>query len=140
MTSTSSGPPRCFSTPASESGLSPAKLSGMKTLPIAIAVMFGVILGHLISSGTRPVQAQDPPAKELKVTGGFQVGPNTGAQTKIQAPVDVYWDEAGRKLHARSLILTEVDDPVDLRIRRAPGKFPDGPVTGTSPAGTLSGG
>jgi hypothetical protein len=113
----------------------------MRTLPIAIALMLGVLLGHLISSGTRPAQAQDPPpTKDLKVTGGFQVGPNTGAQTKVQAPIDVYWDEAGRKLHARSLILTEVDDPVDLRIRRAPGKFPDGPVVGTSPAGTLTGG
>ena len=102
--------------------------------------MLGIVLGHLLSSGTRPARAQDAPTKELKVSGGFQVGPNTGAQTKIQAPIDVYWDQAGRKLHARSLILTEVDDPVDLRIRRAPGKFPDGPVTGTSPAGTLTGG
>jgi hypothetical protein len=38
------------------------------------------------------------------------------------------------------LILTEVDDPVDLRLRRAPGKYPDGPLTGTSPPGNISGG
>ncbi|HEY7118402.1 MAG TPA: hypothetical protein VH475_17570 [Tepidisphaeraceae bacterium] len=117
----------------------------MKRLLIPIAAaLSGFALAGLLGSPIVPSRAADPPAArvtdDLTVARHFQVGPNTGAQSPIQAPIDVYWDQPGRKLHARSLILTEVDDPVDLRIRRAPGKFPDGPVTGTSPAGTVSGG
>jgi hypothetical protein len=85
-----------------------------------------------------PALGEDP--ADLKVQNHFEVGPNAGkANENIRAPIDVWWDEKARKLHARSLILTEMDDPVDLRLRRAPGKYPDGPIAGTSPSGTVSG-
>jgi hypothetical protein len=116
----------------------------MRFWPVTAAAFAGVILGCLLPRPIRPLHAADPPAPtfldNLKVGGDFQVGPNTGVASPIQAPIDVYWDRPGRKLHARSLILTEIDDPVDLRIRRAPGKYPDGPVSGTSPPGNVSGG
>lgn len=67
-------------------------------------------------------------------------GPSVGWSSSLKAPVDVAWDAQLRKLFARSLILTEVGDAVDLRIRRAPGTYPDGPISGTSPAGDVPGG
>lgn len=70
----------------------------------------------------------------------FGTGPNVGRASPLIAPIDVYWDEQTKRLYARSLILVEIGDAVDLRIRRAPGEYPDGPISGTSPAGEVPGG
>ncbi|MHB0999565.1 MAG: hypothetical protein ACYC27_09985 [Armatimonadota bacterium] len=71
----------------------------------------------------------------------FMVGPNTGWDTPLQVPVDLAWDAKTRRLHTRSLYLTEVGDAVDLRIRRVPGQYPDGPLWGNqSTAGEIPGG
>lgn len=69
------------------------------------------------------------------------VGPSVGWNSPLQAPVDLAWDAKTRRLHARSLVLTEVGDAVDLRIRRAPGTYPDGPISrNQSTAGEIPGG
>lgn len=101
---------------------------------------WGVLLAGLAAMAFAGSPPDAPPAVRGLSVDEFEVGPNAGKEAPIQAPIDVLWDSRGRKLHARSLILTEVGDAVDLRIRRAPGGYPDGPVTGTSSAGTVPGG
>jgi hypothetical protein len=96
-------------------------------------IVFGFLLGRLDHTASMK-------AEVAQVGESLSVGPNVGKNHSLTAPIDVYWDAKGRKLHARSLILTEIDDPVDLRFRRAPGKYPDGPLAGTSPPGNISGG
>ena len=110
-------------------------MSASKTV---LGAAFAVALATLPGSSAEPISANSR-VETLRVAGHFEVGPNVGRDHRLHAPIDVMWDESGRKLHARSLILTEVDDPVDLRFRRAPGKYPDGPLSGTSPAGALPG-
>lgn len=71
----------------------------------------------------------------------FLIGPNVGWNSPIQAPVDLAWDAKTRRLHTRSLVLTETGDAVDLRIQRVPGGYPDGPVSSNqSHAGEVPGG
>ena len=103
--------------------------------PVAVAalIVVGFFLGHLDRTATMK-------AEVAQGSDSLSIGPNVGKDGPLTAPIDVYWDAKGRKLHARSLILTEIDDPVDLRFRRAPGKYPDGPLAGTSPPGNISGG
>ncbi|MHB1459339.1 MAG: hypothetical protein ACYC0V_20710 [Armatimonadota bacterium] len=95
-----------------------------------------IVLVIALSSG--PAKAQAP----VQLTGDtLFIGPNVGWNTPIQAPIDLVWDAKTRRLHLRSLNLTETGDAVDLRIRRLPGKYPDGPdLANQSVAGEIPGG
>jgi len=98
-------------------------------------VLCALVILALVAALAQPAAPQPatPPA-------GLLVGPNVGWDTALQAPVDLAWDMPTRRLHARSLVLTETGDAVDLRIRRAPGTYPDGPLSGhQSPAGDVPG-
>ena len=75
-----------------------------------------------------PALAAADEVEDLKVTHSFSVGPMR-LGTQYGVPLDVYWDPVGRKLYARSLILAEVGDAVDLRIRRAHGAPDATPMT-----------
>jgi len=41
---------------------------------------------------------------------------------------DFWYNAAMRRLHIRSLIMAEVDDPVDIKLARVPGTYPNGPL------------
>ncbi|MEW6741768.1 MAG: hypothetical protein AB1486_03330 [Planctomycetota bacterium] len=53
------------------------------------------------------------------------------------APVDFWWDWQHRRVHTRSLILTEVGDPPDLALQRAGGTWPNGPLSGITAGESL---
>lgn len=68
---------------------------------------------------------------------GLSVGDNLGVvegpghNDNLTVPVDLWWDEEHRRLHSRTYIATEVDDPPELALRRAGGTYPNGPVAQT---------
>jgi hypothetical protein len=65
---------------------------------------------------------------------------NSGLFGDNRAIADFWYDAVHRRLLARSLVLHEVDDPADLRLGRAPGRFPNAPdVNATLADGTTVG-
>ena len=104
-------------------------------------------LGRLMGDRKAP-GFQDPAGKvvafEVLNNGDVLFGPNLGiARRKAgdgnpnarletdpqhSAPIDFYWDARDRKLHVRSILLTENGDPPDLAFRRAGDEtYPYGP-------------
>ncbi len=41
---------------------------------------------------------------------------------------DFWYNAVHRRLHLRTIILVEVDDPADIKLARAPGTYPNGPL------------
>jgi len=95
-------------------------------------------LGRLMGDRKAP-SYRDPEGKvialEVLKNGDVLFGPNTGIarrpandkdpnsrlETDPQhtSPIDFYWDAQDRKLHVRSILLTENGDPTDLGFRRS---------------------
>jgi len=104
-------------------------------------------LGRLMGDRKAPGY-KDPEGKvialEVLKNGDVLFGPNTGIarrpandkdpnsrlETDPQhtSPIDFYWDAQDRKLHVRSILLTENGDPADLGFRRSGDEtYPYGP-------------
>ena len=104
-------------------------------------------LGRLMGDRKAPGY-KDPEGKvialEVLKNGDVLFGPNTGVarrpaddkdpnsrlETDPQhtSPIDFYWDAQDRKLHVRSILLTENGDPADLGFRRSGDEtYPYGP-------------
>jgi hypothetical protein len=103
-------------------------------------------LGRLMGNRHSP-DFRDPVGKvvalEVLKNGDVLFGPNLGIKrrrsdkrpnapldtaSQQSSPIDFYWDAQGRKLHTRSLILTENGDPADLAFRRSGDEtYPYGP-------------
>lgn len=67
------------------------------------------------------------------------IGKNTGwtgpaMNNNLARPIDFWWDDDKRRLHTRTILLTELGDPSECALRRAEGTYPDG-----TPAGVGSG-
>jgi hypothetical protein len=72
-------------------------------------------------------------ARHTYQANGGQYGDNA-------AIADLWYDAVHRRLITRSLVLHEVDDPADLRLGRAPGRFPHDPdFTSVLESGTIVG-
>jgi hypothetical protein len=52
---------------------------------------------------------------------------NGGTYGDNTAIADFWYDAVHRRIFTRSLVLQEVDDPADLRLGRAPGRYPNDP-------------
>jgi hypothetical protein len=86
---------------------------------------------HLVIDSVRLTDAWL--ARHHSQANGGQYGDNA-------AIADFWYDAVHRRLMTRSLVLHEVADPADLRLGRAPGKFPDNPdFTATLEPGTIVG-
>lgn len=104
-------------------------------------------LGRLMGD-RRARNYRDPTGKvvafEVLKNGDVLFGPNLGVARRLSddddpnsrletdpqhsAPIDFYWDARDRKLHVRSILLTENGDPADLAFRRAGDEtYPYGP-------------
>lgn len=106
-------------------------------------------LGRLMGNRRDP-DFKDPEGKvvafEVLKNGDVLFGPNVGIarrpdrsgpdaqlETNPQhtSPIDFYWDARDRKLHVRSILLTENGDPADLAFRRSGDEtYPYGPPMG----------
>jgi hypothetical protein len=51
-----------------------------------------------------------------------------GAFNVNERVADFWYNAAMRRLHIRSLVMAEVDDPVDIKLARVPGTYPNGPL------------
>jgi hypothetical protein len=106
-------------------------------------------LGRLMGDRRDP-SYRDPVGKvvalEVLRNGDVLFGPNIGivrrpdrrgADARVEtdpqhsSPIDFYWDARDRKLHVRSILLTENGDPADLAFRRSGDEtYPYGPPMG----------
>ena len=72
-------------------------------------------------------------ARHVPESGGGEFGDN-------RVVADLWYDAVHRRIFTRSLVLHEVDDPADLRLGRAAGRFPNEPDLGQAlPEGTTVG-
>jgi hypothetical protein len=66
--------------------------------------------------------------------GDVMIGPNVGLDRtsghsdNAEIPIDFWWDSLHRRLHVRTLLVSETGDTPELGLRRAGGTYPDGPV------------
>lgn len=69
---------------------------------------------------------------EFETDGDILFGPNVGLDTandhsdNSACPIDFWWDLGHRRLHTRTILLTENGDPPELALRRSDGTYPDG--------------
>jgi hypothetical protein len=86
---------------------------------------------HLVLDSPR--LTRDWLSRHTYQSNGGSVGDNV-------AIADFWYDAVHRRVFSRSLVLHEVDDPADLRLGRAPGRYPNGlDATATLADGTTVG-
>jgi hypothetical protein len=91
----------------------------------------------------RPGQAHfvmDSPRLTEEWLARHEYQSNGGSYGDNAAFADLWYDAVHRRLFSRSLVLHEVGDPADLRLGRAPGRYPNDPdFTALLPSGETVG-